>query len=84
MKERTEKMLPSQLLSHELLSNNGMRKERKHFLPKYFPAIGHNYSIRVTTLLYHTFFCFSIGFMKNDAFFKKTKSLKYNSISFFI
>ena len=41
MKERTEKMFPSQLLSHELLTNNGMRKERKHFLPKkYFPVIG--------------------------------------------
>ena len=32
--ERTEKMLPPQLLSHKLLTNNGMRKERKHFLPK--------------------------------------------------
>ena len=39
-KERTEKMLPPQLLSHELLPNNGMRKERKHFLPKYFPVLG--------------------------------------------
>ena len=36
MKERTEKVLPPQLLSHELLTNNGMRKERKHFLPKVF------------------------------------------------
>ena len=33
-------MLPSQLLSHELPPDNGMRKERKHFLPKYFPVMG--------------------------------------------
>ena len=60
-KERTEKMLPPQLLSHELLTNNGMRKERKHFLPKkYFPVIGHKYSIRVTSIFYHIFACLSI------------------------
>ena len=35
-------MLPPQLLSHELLPSNGMRKERKHFLPKYFPVTEKN------------------------------------------
>ena len=35
-----KKCFPPQLLSHELLPNNGMRKERKHFLPKHFPVLG--------------------------------------------
>ena len=83
-------MLPPQLLSHELLPNNGMRKERKHFLPKYFPVLGIEYSIRVTGIFYHISVDLSIkleNLTKISCFKvirlqKKTRNF-YNSSSFF-
>lgn len=44
MKERTEKM-QSLIVATQSLPNHGMSKERKHFLPKYFPVIEKKYAI---------------------------------------
>ena len=33
---------------------HGMRKERKHFLPKYFPVLEKKYAVCVAHIVYHT------------------------------
>ena len=53
-KERTEKMLPLQLLSHELLpQRRDEEKEKTLFTKSIFPSLVGIYAIHVTGIFYH-------------------------------
>ena len=78
------------LLLHKCSTVEGMRKERKHFLPKYFPFNGNSLCICVAYILYHIsanlsiklenltkYYCFSLLIRSPCLHIKKVRNRSY-------